>query len=133
MLVSKIQGWDFSDGNDITSLDYSPDGRLVAAGFFDFPALVWDVALGQLVVGRGDLSIATQVVFAPDGQTLAMHRRRAGRGVHLQHMNDLDQHSLFDNDGLVAFLRDGTGFVTIGDDQKVRLRELPGGQVRWTR
>ena len=84
-------------------------------------------------LGPADLIVASQVVFAPDGQTVAMYRRRDETGLRLQHISDRDRSSVFRNDGLMAFLRDGTGFVTIGDDGKVRLRELPDGQVRWTR
>jgi WD40 repeat protein len=62
----------FAIGADATSVDFSPDGRLLAVGSWSDTVDLWDVAAG-VVTGalEGHESAVKDVAFSPDGRLLA--------------------------------------------------------------
>jgi WD40 repeat protein len=65
-------------GNDQPSLDFSPDGSLLATGGYGTHARTWNVATGQPIQSfdtrvPGGLT----VVFSPDGKSLAVGNRNS--------------------------------------------------------
>ena len=57
----------------VTSVAFSPDGRLLASGSWNSTIIrLWDVASGQLVrTLEGHTDEVTSVAFSPDGRLLA--------------------------------------------------------------
>jgi WD40 repeat protein len=56
----------------LTSLAFSPDGRLLAGGTADGVVYVWDAATGkEQAVLRGHLGLVWALAFSPDGKVLA--------------------------------------------------------------
>jgi WD40 repeat protein len=77
--------WDVASGTEtkslddrtnmgIGSVDYSPDGKLIAEGYSSGEVGVWSIAtygeLGKVVVNS--TSFPSQVTFSPDGKTIAV-------------------------------------------------------------
>src|SRR5262249_49794596 len=59
-------------GEQATSLDYSPDGALLASGSHDKSVLVWDARTTELLAAlEGHRARVTQVRFSTDGRWLA--------------------------------------------------------------
>jgi len=56
----------------VTSVDFSPDGRILAAGSMDGKVVLWNPRDGRrLAVLKGHINAVTNVVFSPDGKFLA--------------------------------------------------------------
>jgi tetratricopeptide (TPR) repeat protein len=78
----KIILWDLVAGQErgrlgghrsvVWSLAFSPDGRTLASGGFDYLTKLWDTTTGvELATLEGHQSTVLTAAFAPDGQTLA--------------------------------------------------------------
>lgn len=58
--------------NDITSVSYSPDGKLIVTAHVDGLAHVWDVEKGQELFSLvGHTDFINKAVFSPDGKLIA--------------------------------------------------------------
>jgi predicted NACHT family NTPase len=55
----------------VTSVAFSPDGRLLASGSFDKTIELWEVATGSEVDTLGPTGYVVSVAFSPDGRLLA--------------------------------------------------------------
>lgn len=81
VLDTSVRLWDLSSGQQlksmeghshwVTSLAFSPDGRIVASGSGDNTVKLWDVATGrELRTLNGHSGKVTSVAFSADGKTL---------------------------------------------------------------
>jgi hypothetical protein len=134
----------------VTSVDFSPDGTLLASGSWDTTAIVWNVDQGRpayaplaghtespdvLSLAKGVLGVA----FSPRGTLLATTggdntaivwdvatgRRKVGplTGHGIRH------NQLFPGVRTVAFSPDEQTLATGGDDSDIRLWELASGRA----
>ncbi len=80
----RVQIWDFETSeqlavlrgpNRIIDLEYSPDGKMLAGGYFYDTVVLWDVLTGERL-DEWDLQIypapITDIEFSPDGRVLAI-------------------------------------------------------------
>jgi WD40 repeat protein len=60
----------------VSSVAFSPDGRLLASGSWDERVKIWEVASGRLLhTLSGHSSFVSSVAFSPDGRLLASGSR----------------------------------------------------------
>jgi RNA polymerase sigma factor (sigma-70 family) len=86
-LDDRLELWDVAAGRtlwqkdgkhvqDIVSLDFSPDGKLLATAGGEDGVHLWDARSGELLRELGREGQAERVVFAPHGRTLAVDHRK---------------------------------------------------------
>jgi WD40 repeat protein len=144
----KIVLWDLVAGQErasfpidspftsVLSLDFSPDGRYLAAGANDRPALisVWNLTTGQRVLKlNGNCGPTKSVAFSPDGTSLAtafayerfvrLWDPRSGQLLRVFGGHEFGTNS-------VAFSPDGTSLATAGNDGIVRVWTVATGELR---
>jgi len=68
-----------TDGG-VTCAEYSPDGRMIAAGTLGDSLMIWETATGQGRLTLKDFGTPTCLAFSPDGRILAV----ATRGRHTE-------------------------------------------------
>jgi WD40 repeat protein len=60
--------------DDVTSVSYSPDGKLIASGSNDYTVRVWDVSTGERRTFSTDIRRIFSVAFSPDGTQIAVSK-----------------------------------------------------------
>ena len=58
--------------NFISDLEFSPDGKWLAAGDYDMKVKIWDVSTGKLIAMLPQRDIVLSLAFSPDGKRLAV-------------------------------------------------------------
>ena len=56
----------------VTSVAFSPDGKLIASGSFDRSLRVWDAETGAPLAHKAELSSIRGVAFHPHGDRIAL-------------------------------------------------------------
>jgi glucose repression regulatory protein TUP1 len=123
---------------DIYSLDYSRDGRLIVSGSGDRTARIWDVETGQALHtlhvedhGSRDAGV-TSVAFSPDGKYIAAGS--LDRMVRVWNVQTGEFIEYFeghrDSVYSVVFAPDGKHLVSGSLDRTIKMWELGRGSVQ---
>ena len=113
---------------EVGSVEFSPDGKLIATGSYDGTAKIWDAATGaekfHLKPNTGKID---RIAFSPDSKVLAMSTRsQAPRLWDTATGQELTELKASYGDGsFVAFARDGR-LLASSTRNDVKLWDLPG-------
>jgi WD40 repeat protein/serine/threonine protein kinase len=141
-LAAYLAAWDLATGRNlwtrisfdlgkIRSVDFSPDGRLVATADNEASVTLWDAATGATVRSLlGHCRLVSSIAFSPDGKRLAsaswdqtaiVWDVTSGRAIVTLrgHMRSVL---------CVAFSPDGTRVATGSEDQTVKLWDAATGE-----
>jgi WD40 repeat protein len=109
-----------NSNSSVTSLTYSPDGRLLLVTSLDGTATVWDVKKNKKVILNGHKNGVLRGSFHPDGQQIVTSSQDGalifwkitGEEIHrVQVLDPKDENSF-----LVTFSPDGKKFATLSHD-----------------
>jgi hypothetical protein len=115
----------------VTSVAFSPDGRLLASGSFDKTIELWEVATGSEVDTLGPTGYVVSVAFSPDGRLLASGS--SDKTIRLwevatgSEVRTLTGHT--DWVYSVAFSPDGRLLASGSSDKTIRLWEVATGSL----
>jgi len=113
--------------SDISSIAFSPNGKIVASGSFDNTIKLWDKETGkELRTLYGHTGRVLSVAFSPDGQTLAsggwFNVIRLWDVASGKQIGALEGHT--DQVNSVVFSPNGTSIASCGNDDTARLWNL---------
>ncbi len=138
--------WDVTSGRElharaghqavVASLAFLPDGKRLASSGGDQKLVLWEAATGRALAERKyPTYLMGPVTVAPDGRTLrvagqdrAVHSWRPAEGGDPGEDGREDVGRFFG--GNFTLSPDGSAVALVGPDQRLRVRELPGGQER---
>jgi WD40 repeat protein len=89
-------------GTVLLKIDFSPDGRFLAAASADQTVRIWDLSTGQMIGGLKHPASVTCISWSPNGELLATG---GGSGDHVVRVWDLT------NKKVVRFFRSHVGIV----------------------
>ena len=115
----------------ITSVDFSPDGSILASSSADKTICLWDVVTGDLRNVFGHTGKVQHVVFSPTGQTLASTSEDGTIRIWDINTGDVIK-SLVGHDsgvGHVAFSPTGQTLASTNDDDTIRIWDISTGET----
>jgi WD40 repeat protein len=141
-----VRLWDVTAGREphaaaghqgpVGSLVFLPDGKRLASLGGDRKVVLWEAATGRaLAETRSQAYLSNPLAVAPDGRTLravgtdrALHCWRPPEGGDPGEERREDLGAFFPSTFTVS--SDGKAVALVGSDQRLRVRERPGGKER---
>ena len=124
--------WEAIDQLDITSLAFSPNGKILANASSEGTIRLWDIDTGRYrTILEGHVTVSS-LVFSPDGKTLASGDW--GNTILLWDVDSGEQRAVFkghmDRVWDLAFSPDGKTLASAGWDNTILLWNVDTGSVR---
>ena len=121
--------------DDVTSVAFSTDGKLLASASFDHTIKLWDAVTGrETLTLAGHTDAVNGVAFSPDGKLLASgsldHTVKVWDAATGQEELTLEGHAAAVNG--VAFSPDGTQLASASADKTVKVWDAATGQEKLT-
>ncbi|MBP3954850.1 hypothetical protein J8F10_06080 [Gemmata sp. G18] len=121
-------------GHYVCAVAFSPDGKLLASGGYDYTLNVWEVATGKRLWTAPEQGYyVTSVAFSPDGKTLAstaqVKSAQLWEATTGKKLLSLDGHT--DVIQSLCFAPDGKTVATASHDRSVRLWDPTTGKERY--
>jgi WD40 repeat protein len=118
------------NGTSVYYIAYSPDGTKLAAGSYDSPVTIWDVANGKaLLTLEGNQEMITGLAFSPEGVILITGRYDLGGPITLWDASSGQKlRTLCESAGyLFAFSPDWSTLATV-DGRTIKLWDVTSGK-----
>lgn len=122
------------DSSDITSLAFSSDGKILAAGRVG-GIDIWDLKTNQLLHDIKIDSGAQMIALSPDGQEIISGSREDNRVNVWNIKTGTRSRSLIGHTGgteAIALSSNGKTLVTASNDDTIKVWDLPTGKLLWT-
>ena len=128
--ISNKPSQQFAHNNQVSTATFSPDGRSVLTGSYDYTARLWDSAGNLLKEFKDHSSIITTAIFSPDGESVL-----TGSWDYTMRLHRLDGTLVreFEDKGSissVAFSPDGKFILSGADDSTARLWNINGSIIK---
>ena len=121
----------FNHQNQVSSVSFSPDGKSILTGSYDYSARLWDTAGKLLTAFKGHTSIITAAIFSPDGKSVL-----TGSWDYTMRLHNLDGtliREFKDSKGSItclAFSPDGKSILSGSDDSTALLWSFEGQIIK---